>query len=124
MKKILALLLVLAVTTGAFPMLICNALEQENPAVNQIFSFEAKEGIYAHGLLDSEDADAWISWQSEHDLHFEEINPSVKYFFLPTSADETKVDIYNGFKAPLTLNGIEIGTGEIKTVEYEINKEY
>lgn len=124
MKKILALLLVLAVTTGAFPMLICNALEQENPAVNQIFSFEAKEGIYAHGLLDSEDADAWISWQSEHDLHFEEINPSVKYFFLPTSADETKVDIYNGFKAPLTLNGTEIGAGEVKTVEYEINKEY
>lgn len=87
-------------------------------------SFDTYPALYAHAVLNSSDTEAWQAWQCEHDEDFNEINSSVKYFFLPTSADDTEVDIYNAFGDTVSVNGVSIAPGDAKTVEYKVGTDY
>ena len=84
-------------------------------------AFNNGNALYAHAVLNSADADAWQAWQSVHDESFYERDTSTKYFFLPTSASETRVDIYNGYTSSVTVNGTVIPSHETKTVTYTVN---
>lgn len=124
MKKGLALLLAVVLAISAFSALACNAEENELLSENQELSFDTYQALYAHGLLSSDDTEAWVAWQCEHDEDFNEVNPNVKYFFLPTSADENKVDIYNAYSTSVIINGVEIASGEKRTVDYDAESQY
>lgn len=118
LKKITSVILAFIMVFGAFS--ICSA----NAAQTASISFDTYEALYAHALVGSSDSEAWQAWQSAHDEDFNEIDSSVKYFFLPTSADSSKVDILNAFNSKVSVNGVEITSGETKTVAYDVNKDY
>lgn len=86
--------------------------------------FKTYDALYAHAVLNSEDTQAWQSWQSEHNEDFNEINSDKKYFFLPSSADSEKVDIYNAYSSAITVNGVKIEPNSTAPVPYKINEEY
>lgn len=118
LKKVTSIILALILALGALS--VCSVSAAQNTPV----SFETYEALYAHAVTGSTDSEAWQAWQSEHDEDFTEVNSNVKYFFLPTSADSTRVDIYNAYKSPVNVNGVDIASGEVKTVNYEIGKSY
>lgn len=70
--------------------------------------FKTYDALYAHAVLNSEDTQAWLRWQSVHDENFNEIDSNKKYFFLPSSANGEKVDIYNAYSSPITINGVTV----------------
>ena len=115
MKKVTSIILALILALGALS--VCSVSAAQNTPV----SFETYEALYAHAVTGSTDSEAWQAWQSEHDEDFMEVNSNVKYFFLPTSADDAKVDIYNAYKSSVNVNGVDIASGEIKTVDYDVN---
>lgn len=86
--------------------------------------FKTYDALYAHAVLNSEDTQAWQSWQSEHNEDFNEINSDKKYFFLPSSADSEKVDIYNAYSSAITVNGVKIEPNSTASVSYKTNEEY
>lgn len=86
--------------------------------------FKTYNALYAHAVLNSEDTQAWQSWQSEHNEDFNEINSDKKYFFLPSSADSEKVDIYNAYSSAITVNGVKIEPNSTASVPYKTNEEY
>lgn len=103
----------------------CAAINNEESEVSAGgISFDTQKALYAHGVLNSDDTEAWQVWQNEHDEDFNVINAGVKYFFLPTSSDDEKVDILNAYSEPVVLNGVEIGAGETKQIAYETGKDY
>ncbi len=125
MKKFVAVILALLTLLSGTVVMGTGAAAAENAAsaVGSI-GFDTDKALYVHGVLSSDDTQAWQAWQSKHDEDFNEIEPGVKYFFLPTSADTSKIDVYNAFSYTVTLNGVSIPSGECKTVNYELNKAY
>lgn len=125
MKRIFASILVvlLMMSTAAVSV---GALEDNAISVSDgtTISFDTTPALYAHGVLNSADTEAWQSWQSEHLTNLKESNSSVKYFFLPVSADNSKADIYNAYSEPVTVNGTEIAAGETAQINYEVGKSY
>ena len=123
MKKIIAIILSAMMVVSAFSAtIIVNAAQTTESA--QGISFDTKQALYVHAVLNSEDTEAWQEWQCEHDEDFVEVNPDVKYFFLPTSADDENVDVYNGFAQTVNVNGVAIAPQEAKTVSYNVNDVY
>lgn len=145
MKKLISVVLAVIMVTGFSVMSSVNAAnvsgETETVSTSNI-SFDTVEALYVHGVLGSSDTEAWQAWQSKHSENlyeinsevnpwqskfsesFYEINPEEKYFFLPVSADNKKVDIYNAFSDTVTVNGVSIPSGGTATVSYEENKSY
>ncbi len=86
--------------------------------------FKTNDALYAHAVLNSEDTQAWLRWQSVHDENFNEIDSNKKYFFLPSSANGEKVDIYNAYSSPITINGVTVDSHKSGSVPYNTNVEY
>ena len=99
------------------------AAQTNDPSVSAP-QFKTYDALYAHAVLNSEDTQAWQSWQSEHNEDFNEINSDKKYFFLPSSADSEKVDIYNAYSSAITVNGVKIEPNSTASVPYKTNEEY
>lgn len=127
MKKLISVILAVSMVTGVSVISSVSAAnvsnEPETVSSGNI-SFDTVEALYVHGVLNSVDTEAWQAWQSKHDEEFNEVDSKVKYFFLPTSADSTKVDMYNAFSDTVTVNGVTIPSGGTATVSYEENKSY
>ncbi len=86
--------------------------------------FKTYDALYAHAVLNSEDTQSWLRWQSVHDENFNEIDSNKKYFFLPSSANGEKVDIYNAYSSPITINGVTIDSHKSGSIPYNTNVEY
>ncbi len=87
-------------------------------------AFENHPALYAHAVLGGNDANAWQEWQSEHDEDFYEEDTTVKYFFLPSSADKGQVDLYNAFNTSVTVNGVTISPQKTERVSYQTGTSY
>ena len=120
MKKTLSILLAVLMLLSVFfvPGVSAEAV-QSAPT-----GFETWNALFAHAVSGSDDGDAWVAWQSEHDEDFFVADSSVKYFFLPSSANEEKVDVYNAFSGAVTVNGTEIGAGQTGEVSFETDTDY
>lgn len=125
MKRILTSILVVLLMMSTTAVSVV-AAEDNAVSVSDgtTISFNTTPALYAHGVLNSADTEAWQSWQSEHTTNLKEANSSVKYFFLPISADNSKADIYNAYSEPVTVNGTEIAAGETAQINYEVGKSY
>ena len=123
MKKTMAVVLAVMMLICSISALTANAADTAS-ATGAPTAFKTYEALYAHALVNSADTDAWQAWQSEHDEDFVTVNSTVKYFFLPSSADDTKVDIYNAYSSSVTVNGVAIASGETKTVNYAVGTSY
>jgi hypothetical protein len=90
MKKLTATLLSLLMVVSIFTAMSVNADETE---LGTPTGFTAENALFAHAVLNSADSEAWQAWQSVHDEYFRVSDTGTKYFFLPTSAGESSVDI-------------------------------
>jgi len=86
--------------------------------------FASDPGLYVHAVSDYGDTQAWQEWQSVHDKDMEAEKPGEKWFFLPSSAGTSQVDIYNGFEREVVLNGVKIAPFTTETVPYETGVSY
>ena len=122
MKKLTAVFLCVLLVLGCVFSLSVSAEGDDPTGVPS--GMTMKQALYVHAVTDSDDTQAWQAWQSVHDEDFYEDNTREKYFFLPSSADDDTADVYNGFSASVTLNGVAIPSGEVRTVSYAINTNY
>ena len=121
MKKAICIFQAAALVFGAACVFPVSAAAGETGAPT---GFPAEYALYAHAVSGSSDGEAWHQWQSVHDEEFYEENPNEKYFFLPSSAGDGSVDIYNGFSDSVTVNGTEIAPHETESVTYTAGESY
>ncbi len=105
---------------GALPM----SVSAEEAASAAPSGFATAQALYVHAVSGSADTEAWQAWQSVHDEDFNVSKPNEKYFFLPSSADKSFVDIYNGYNASVSVNGVSIASKTTARVPYEAGKAY
>ncbi len=123
MKKTISFLLCVFLIIGAVSMTAVGA-EEEIPTEQPIISFGHGNALFASAVNGSENPDAWIMWQRLHDADGYEAGDNNMYFFLPSSADDSELDVYNGFSSSVTLNGVTIPSDEIRTVPYAKDTAY
>lgn len=127
MKKLMSVIMAVVMMLSAAATATVSAANTDISASgfsSNSISFNTFKALYVHGVLNSDDTEAWQAWQSAHDGYLNEINSKVKYFFLPTSADESRVDVYNAFSDTVEVNGVSIASGSTATVSYELDKSY
>lgn len=122
MKKIISTALAAAMLMGSISFSAVSAADE--PANSAPSAIKTDEGLYVHAVLNSEDGNAWQKWQSKHDEDFYEAAPNEKFFFLPSSADSQKVDIYNAYSTTVNVNGVDIASNQTASVSYDVNREY
>lgn len=115
MKRTLSLFLSILMLVSVCSAMSINA---EETAPTAPAGFNIEKALYVHAVSDSQDGEAWQKWQSIHDEDYYEAKPNEKYFFLPTSADSKKVDVYNAFSNAVTVNGTEIAPSKTASVSY------
>ena len=119
MKKTVALFFAILLAVTAVPFFAVSASDKGAPS-----DFGADSALYVHAVSNSADTQAWQAWQSVHDEDFAAENPNEKYFFLPSSAGEAVIDVYNGYDEAVTLNGVTIASHTTKAVGYEPDAAY
>ena len=118
--KSIALVLAFLMILSAVPF--ATAFTAEEKGAPSAYATEA--ALYVHAVSNSVDSEAWQAWQSVHDEDFNAANPNEKYFFLPSSAAENTIDVYNGFDDAVTLNGVSIASHTTESVAYTANTAY
>ena len=119
MKKVLSIIIAAILLLSALPFCTASAAESGKPT-----GFRLEAGLYVHAVRGSADGEAWQKWQSVHDETFSEPNPAEKYFFLPSSADRETMDVFNGYGAAVTVNGVEIAAQSTGAVPYATGESY
>ncbi len=122
MKKLFSVVLAVMMAMSCVSVFSAGAVEEESDSA--AISFDTANALYVHAVAGSTDSDAWQEWQSEHDEDYNEVNANVKYFFLPSSASDSKVEIFNAFSSDVTVNGTKIPVGESKIVSYSLDTQY
>lgn len=117
-KKALSIVLAGLMTVSGMSVISVSAAETSKPTL----AFKTQNALYAHAVSGSEDSDAWVAWQCEHDDELNEVNTNQKYFFLPSSVSSTSVELYNAYSSSVTVNNVTIPAGESKVVSYTVDK--
>lgn len=77
--------------------------------------YKDDSALYVHGMLKSNDDIAWQKWEYIDNDH---------YFFLPSSVDDAKIEVYNSYSDSIYINNVEIKPHKIKSIKYDLNKNY
>ncbi|MBQ6413579.1 MAG: CotH kinase family protein [Ruminococcus sp.] len=120
MKKLLSVLLAALLLIGTVSVVGVSAAEEKGAPS----AYATEPALYVHAVMDSADTEAWHAWQSVHDEDFEVAKPNEKYFFLPSSVGKTTIDVYNGYDAAVTLNGVTIASKATESVAYTPDTAY
>ncbi|MGN1132219.1 MAG: CotH kinase family protein, partial [Ruminococcus sp.] len=92
---------------------------------NLKLSYAKDNRLYAHGVSgNDDDTEAWQGWQHKRDEEGNFTSNGTYYFFLPSSASETSVDIYNTFKTDVTVGSVTIPANSTVTMSYTPNTTY
>lgn len=116
-KKITAVLLTVLVITGLSPAVFSTDGEVTlNPDAYPSFADKNWGALYAHATLGGDSAQAWQRWDSG----YTGINAQsgVRYFFLPNTADDLKVELYNNYGDDAVVNGVTIAPYTSAAVNY------
>ena len=121
-KKLLSLLLVTVLVLSS--AVIALAEENEvtlNPEAYPKFADKSYGALYAHATLGGDSANAWQRW----DNGYSGINAKegVRYFFLPKTADDSKVEIYNNYETEIKVGEVNIPSYTSAVVDYESGKQ-
>lgn len=87
-----------------------------NPEAYPKFADTNYGALYAHATLGGNSAQAWQRWDNGYSgINAEE---NVRYFFLPNTADDSKVEIYNNYTDDAVVNGVTIPSYTSAAVNY------
>ncbi len=106
---------VLLVITAGITAFAADGSPVVNPEAKPAFITDGAGGIYAHAKAGDASAQAWTIWEDYDGINATE---SVKYLFLPATADDNKVELYNNFSQSATVSGATIASGEAKIISY------
>lgn len=112
MKKLLSAIIAAALVFSVFTGTLVSA---ETVSKGKPTGFDTIQALYAHAVVDTDEGEAWQIWIG---------NGANFKFYLPTSADQNKVDIYNGFDSEVDFNGVVIPSGETQSVAYNTGDSY
>lgn len=121
MKKFTSVLLAVIMILFAFTTV--NAAQTSSNGQGAV-GFATQKALYAHAVSGSDDVQAWQMWQCEHDEDMNEVNSNVKYFFLPSSVKDSKVDIYNAYSQSVTIGSTTIAPSATINFEFKTNTSY
>lgn len=124
MKKILAAVLSVMMIMSSFAVIAVDAAQEENEMTGASISFKTDKALFVHAVAGADDTEAWQGWQSLHDGKLNFARTNEKYFFLPSSADDSRIEIYNGFSQSIDFGGETINAGEAKIVTYNVSDVY
>lgn len=115
-KTLSAFLAVIITACAAF---IVSAAEDEinlNPLSYPKFADKSYGALYAHATLGGDSAQAWQRW----DNGYSGINSEqgVRYFFLPNTADDSRVEIYNNYEEDAVVGDTIIPSYTSAVVNY------
>ncbi len=87
--------------------------EETNGTAMAASDWFKSNGLYAYaGVTDTVGPDAWQRWDSVSGKDY-------RYFYLPCTASDTEVIIYNSYSKTIEINGVKIDAGCYNTVPYE-----
>ena len=107
MKKLISLLLILCMALTLLPF---TAFAEEkaapNPQAYPDFADLGYGALYAHATLGGSSKETWQRWHKDQQgVNFEE---GLRYFFLPASADDNQIEIYNNYNNSVYIDNVEI----------------
>ena len=111
MKKMICIVLTLIMILSSLSLSVVSGTAV---ATSEAVVVATQEALYAHAY-EGEDSQAWVKWYEKDD---------VMYFFMPTATNAQKIEIYNAYDCDVTINGVEIKSGQSSYVNYEENKEF
>lgn len=121
-KKLLSLLLVTVLVMSSAVIALAEDNEVTlNPEAYPKFADKSYGALYAHATLGGDSANAWQRW----DNGYSGINAKegVRYFFLPKTADDSKVEIYNNYETDIKVGEVNIPSYTSAVVDYESGKQ-
>ena len=120
MKKLLSLVMVICVLLSAIPFYTSAAEEETlspDPSAYPSFENTDWEALYAHATLGGNSKEAWQKWMKNYTgINAEE---GIRYFFLPVCADNSKVEIYNGYHEDAVIGNVTVPAGTSAFISYE-----
>lgn len=95
-----------------------------NTTINTVEStavpyFAESGSLYAHAQSNSASTQAWQEWES---LWGPNSSVGIRYFFLPPTASDSEVELYNSFDNSVIINGVEIKPNTSAIVSYTIGE--
>ncbi len=87
-------------------------------------SFDTEKTLYAHAVSGSEDTEGWTAMQKLHDDDMNVSSDKNTYFFLPSSADESQVEIYNATDSSVKVGDTTIPSKQSASVNYSTDMAY
>lgn len=118
MKRLLCFLLAVLITLCMVPQ-TAFAVGDENEIHSESypeFATSAYSALFAHATLGGYNAQAWQRWHK--DVKGENFEKGVRYFFLPSSADDSRVELYNNYAFPVTIGDVVIEPYTSAFVDY------
>ncbi|MGN0488584.1 MAG: CotH kinase family protein [Ruminococcus sp.] len=81
--------------------------------------FAQKDNLYAHAEENSNNIQAWQKWETATGASADR---GIYYFFLPPSASDTKVEVYNTFENSIIIDNYEILPNTSAIIDYTEGK--
>lgn len=100
--------------------------EPSQPSTDEYkFSYAKANNLYVHGVSANEkETEAWQVWQHKYDEKGKLTDSGDYYFFLPSSTDKSKIDVYNTFSSTVKIGNVEIPSKSTVTMNYTPNSKY
>ena len=118
MKKAICLILILcmAITTMPFSA-FAEGVSSPDPEAYPDFADLGYGALYAHATLGGNSKETWQRWHKDQEgVNFEE---GLRYFFLPASANDEQVEIYNNYNNAVTIGDVTIEAYTSAFVNYK-----
>lgn len=108
MKRLLGLVLILCLMISAVPLCVFAADEPSapNPDAYPDYADLGYGALYAHATLGGDSKETWQRWHKDvQGINYEK---GIRYFFLPSTADDSLVEIYNNYPTSVTIGDVVI----------------
>ena len=119
MKRLLGLVLVLCLLITAVPLYVFAADKPlaPNPEAYPDYADLGYGSLYAHATLGGDSKQTWQRWHKDvQGINYEK---DIRYFFLPSTADDNQVEIYNNYNTAVIIGDVTIEPYTAAFVDYK-----
>ncbi len=118
MKKLFSFVLTIClfITVVPFSAVATEEVKSPNPEAYPEFADLNYGALYAHATLGGDSSETWQRWHK--DVQGVNYENGVRYFFLPASADNNRVELYNNYSDNVTIGDVVIESYTSAFVDY------